>query len=113
MGECQSILGLDTPVFTLNSDAGLSMWNSELEDAIEFTLYFPAQWTDYMDITVDHSFSEMQELGCYTLTKTKYWMSGLGGYYHETYRTPFMQAASCGASSAAVYSGLQIALQPK
>jgi len=25
-----------------------------------------------------------------SLTKTKYWMSGLDGYYHETYRTPFM-----------------------
>ncbi|MCB5251880.1 MAG: hypothetical protein RBR69_01780 [Candidatus Cloacimonadaceae bacterium] len=53
------------PVFTLNPDAGLSMRNSELEGAIEFTLYFPAQWTDYMDLTVGHSFSEMQEFGCY------------------------------------------------
>jgi len=83
-------LATNPPAFTLNPDAGLTLRNSELEGAIEFTLSFPATWTDIMDLTVGHSFTQMKEIGCYTLLRTESWINGLTGYYHETYRTPFM-----------------------
>jgi hypothetical protein len=70
-------LATNPPAFTLNPDAGLTLRNSELEGAIEFTLSFPATWTDYMDLTVGHSFTQMKEIGCYTLLRTESWINGM------------------------------------
>ncbi|MDD2251328.1 MAG: hypothetical protein PHE92_09580, partial [Candidatus Cloacimonetes bacterium] len=41
---------------------------------------FPATWTDYMDLTVGHSFTQMKEIGCYTLLRTESWINGMTGY---------------------------------
>lgn len=83
-------LATTPPAFVLNPDAGLTVRNSELECAIEFTIHAPWGYTDYMVDVTGYTFAQMQDIGCYPEIRTDSFLQGLGGYYYSTFRTPFM-----------------------